>query len=950
MKALCILLSLILPCINVLSQEGLGLNPPGMKWRKIETPAGAIIFPRGMDSLAFRTAALVHFQRENDSSLVSSQITQTVPQIIQNQSVLPAGFSTPAPWRNEYYVTPPANMFLGPVLWNDAMVLHEYRHAQQFSMANQGLTWPYKILFGQTGWLLNTLITQPLWFREGDAVLAETLFTNGGRGRLPSFHMEYRALRLAGYRYSYEKAHYTSLRDFVPNPYRIGYYMVTKARRNYSNDFWNKVLIDTHRKKGIFYPFSRSLKTFTGYTTKQFYDKTVTELDSAFVSSDRELHLTNSQEIADPDTKKYTNYRLPQIIGRDSIVVLKSSLDMIPTFYLVTSSGRERKLFSPGRYTEDHMTMVAENAKMVWAESGFHERYINKDFSIIKIHDLKSGNTRKLTSRTRYFSPSLSKDGRKIFVTETDYLNRYFHLVLNAHDGAVLSRKANADGMFLSHPRWTNDNRHVVCVAVSEKGNALVKINTETGSMEVLISNTTVPISRPFPAEEHIYFSAGRNGINNIYALEASSRNIYQVTSVRFGAFEPVVSADGSKLIFSEYTADGYRIKEMVIDTSAWIQRVLNPTNVSDFFLDGLLNVQEKNITDTTILRRYEVKKFNALTEGLLNFYGWIVLPNSPEYGVEFYTQNIMSTLRGTVGGLYNTNENRFRYYARATYAAWYPVIELEYNKGNRNTALITTLDEQQEPFDQSWREDVLSAGVRLPFRLTQGTHNTALSIEGRYEHFDVGLLDTTDNNNILARSTFHAFKSAAIFSRTKLQAPQQFNPQWGQVLELNFREGYDVEASRVEGNALLYFPGLFRTHSLNFRGSYKKEKVVNAYRFADDFVMPRGYESFPFEKIVVASANYQFPVLYPDLSLGSVAFIQRLRWNVFYDHAVGTLNEDEITMRAPGTELYIDLRLFRLVQMTVCMRYNVVSEMTDPLSPDVLPFQFLVTRFELLN
>src|SRR5688572_8523178 len=280
----------VLFCLSLLpvfGQEGIGLNPPGMRWKQIQTPSGRIIFPDGMDSLAARAAMLTTYQRNNDDALAGSRTTQRIPQIIQNQSTLPAGFSTPAPWRNEYYITPPANMFLGPVLWSDAMGLHEYRHAQQFSMANQGLTLPYKIVMGQTGWLLNTLITQPLWFREGDAVLAETILTKGGRGRLPSFNMEYRALRLAGYHYNYEKAHFNSLRDFVPNPYRIGYYMVTKARRDYGNDSWNKVLVDTYTKKGFFYPFSRSLQKFTGNSTKEFYYKTVSELDSVWTSEDK---------------------------------------------------------------------------------------------------------------------------------------------------------------------------------------------------------------------------------------------------------------------------------------------------------------------------------------------------------------------------------------------------------------------------------------------------------------------------------------------------------------------------------------------------------------------------------------------------------------------------------------------------------------------------------------
>jgi hypothetical protein len=951
MKVFCLLILALLTFIQLIAQEGIGLNPPGMKWRKIETPAGKIIFPKGTDSLAYRAATLMNYQRANDSTIAGGDATQRVPHIIQNQSTLPAGFSTPAPWRNEYYVTPPANIFLGPVSWTDALELHEYRHAQQFSMANQGLTWPYKIVMGQTGWLLNSLITQPLWFREGDAVLAETIFTHGGRGRLPSFHMEYRALRLAGYHYDYEKAHYTSLRDFVPNPYRIGYYMVTTARRNYGNDIWYKVLLDTYQKKGFIYPFSRSLKKFTGKTTKEFYHKTTVYLDSLWVNEDRKLLLTNAIHISNPKQKKYTNYRYPQFIGENKLVVLKSSFDLIPTYYLLSANGEEEKLFSPGRYTDDHATLVAENGKMVWAESGFHERYINKDYSIIKTHDINSGKTRKLSSKTRYFSPALSKDGTKVIATETDFANKYYHVILDANTGKLISRRANPGNVFLSHPRWMHDNIHVVCISISEKGNAIVKLNTQRGSMEILVPYTDMPLSRPFATNEHIYFSAGRDGINNIYALDLSRQIIYQVTSVRFGAFEPVVSPDEKKLVYTEYTADGYRVMEMELDPATWRQVVLESVNDQHYFLKDIPTAEEKNITDTSASpEHYRVQKFTALTEGLFNFYGWLVLPNIPEYGVELYTQNIMSTLRGTAGVLYNTNENRFHYYARVTYAAFYPVIELEYNYGNRHTSMMATEDRGVEPFDQPWREEVISGGVKFPFRLTQGTHNTTLSVEGRYERYHVDLLDTANTEMVLSGTDFNAVRSKFVFSRLKMTAVQHFNPQWGQLLDVEFREGSDGDAQRFQSDLTLYFPGLFRTHSLNFLGSYKKEKTVNAYRFTDDFVMPRGYKAFPFEHILLVSANYQLPVLYPDLSLGSVAFIQRLRWNVFYDYAIGNLNDGKMTMQTPGTELYADFRLFRLFQMSICFRYNFTHESTDDPSPEVVPFQFLVTRFELLN
>jgi hypothetical protein len=940
---------LIVNSIYAFSQEEIGLNPPSMKWRQINTPSGKIIFPEGMDSIAFRAAWLTDYQRDNDSAISGKRITRKVPQIIQNNSVLPAGFSTPAPWRNEYYTTPPANMFLGPVSWTDAMMIHEYRHTQQFDMASRGFTIPYRVVMGQTGWLFNSLMTQPLWFREGDAVTAETNFTRSGRGRLPSFHMEYRAMRLAGYHYNYEKIHFTSYRNFVPNPYRTGYYMVTKARRDYGNDIWNRTLEGTYHRKGFFYPFSRSLKDITGYSTKDFYNKTVNELDSLWLVQDREIKPVSSREVSHQDAKKYTSYRFPQYLQDGSVITLKSGLDLIYTYYIIRD-GKESRLFSPGVYTDDHNTLVAEKDKMVWAESSYDERWINKDYSIIKLFDFKTRKTKKLSSGTRYFSPAISSDGKKIFVTETDKLNNYYWLILDAADGKVLQRTANPDRLFLSHPRWTEDNQNVVCIAVSDKGNAIVRLNTISKNLTYVTGFTFSPMSRPYSHDNYIYFSAGYTDVTNIYAAEISTGKIFQVSSVRFGAFEPAVSQDGRKMLFSEYTEDGYRVKEMELNPETWKELAEQPENQLSYFRNKTETSEEHSVTEhIPANKNFAVKKFNTFTNGFLNFYGWLVLPNIPEYGVEVYTRNIMSTMKGTAGILFNTNENTLHYYAKASYAALYPVIEFEYNRGNRRADLIFSDISEIKPYRQPWREQKISAGLKFPFRLTQGTHLTNLSIGGMFEKLNVNFLDTSDSKLSRLDQNFNALLGNFSFSRLKTVARQQVKPAWGQVIQLDYRKGTDVSAERLQVNSQLYFPGLFRTHSLNLRAAYKKEAVVNAYRFNDNFIMPRGYKTYPFEQITLASVNYELPVIYPDIALGSVAFIQRIRTNFFYDYAAGSLKNRQHQLNSAGTDFFADLRLFRLFQTTLGFRFNYAKSFEGQYAAPVY-FQFLVTRFELAN
>lgn len=939
-------LFLLITVHTTFAQNNIGLNPPSIHWKQIHTPTGRIIFPRGLDSIAFRAAGIMNYERIHDSTISATGNTRHVPVIIQNQSTLPAGFSTPAPWRNEYYITPPQNLFLGPVPWMDGLVAHEYRHTQQFSVAHSGFTLPYQILFGETGWLLNTLFSQTLWLREGDAVLSETILTKGGRGRLPAFNMEYRALLVSGIHYGYEKGNYpSSFKDFVPNPYRIGYYMNTKARRDFGDDVWKNVLNDVYHKKGFIYSQSRAMQKYTGMGTKQFYDATIKELDSIFKHTDATLQLTPARNVIAEEPHVFTSYKFPQYLPDGSLVSLKSALNEIYTYFKITPDGKEKKLFSPGIYSDDQITTVVEGNLMTWCESSFSARWINKDYSIIKMYDFETGKTRKITSKTKYFSPAPSHDGQKIIAVKMDEIGTYSLLVLDSKKGDVLKELPNPENVNYVQPRWMEDDRHIVTLALTAKGVAIVIIDPESGMTETVLNYTSVDVTRPFPKGDYIYFTAGYSGIDNIYAIRLIDKKIFQITSSRFGAFEPAVSPDGKKLVYSDYSANGYRIKEITLDPSAF--KVKDANISSDIkFHEKIMSESGKDLSAVSFPPKYDVTKYHALTDGLLNIYGWFPIPFPPEYGAEFYTQNIMSTLRATLGILYNTNENNPHSYLRLTYAALYPEVEAQYEYGlNRNgkNYLSSTMGINSI----HWTENIVSAGLRFPFRLTQGTHITSLSLGGFFQYYDVTDRDTLADIPMTDHFFFYALTPELRFSRLKVQARQQVKPRWGQTLNASYISAINSEPERLLVVSQLFFPGIIKTHSLNFSLSYKQEKVIDIYRFKDDFIMPRGYKPYPFETQYSAYINYELPLWYPDIAAGPVLFFQRFRLNLFYDLSQGKVNHTQDLLSSTGAELFADIRLFRLFRTTMGVRYSYTF---NSQFEKTMPVQFLVTLFELAN
>ncbi|MDX5347118.1 MAG: hypothetical protein LPJ89_04995 [Hymenobacteraceae bacterium] len=946
LKTTALLLFFCLTVLAALAQEQIGLNPPSLKWRQISAPAGRIIYPAGLDSLAFKAAGIMAWQRHHDSTLVGSGKTKRIPTILQNQSAMPAGFSTPAPWRNEFYITPPQNLFTGPTPWLTYLTTHEYRHTQQFHMANKGTVLPFKILMGQTGWLLNALVNQPLWFREGDAVVTETALTNAGRGYVPRFHMETRALLLSDIPYSYELFNYpASYKVFIPNPYRLGYYMVNKARRDFGSEIWNKVIYDTHHSLPV-YAFTRSLKKNTGNSPSMLFRETMQQLDSLWQKTDDTITLTEAKILTKTGKTNYTNYRFPHYLSDGSIIALKDALDEIRTFYLISPDGAAEKLFPYGIYTDDHIMFAGAGNLIAWAEASFDERWINQDYSIIKTYNITTGETKKLTSKTRYFAPSPSPDGSKIAAVHVDESGRNSLIILHAETGNLLQEWHTQNNAYPVHPRWTEDGKSIIALEVTAKGNRLVEVNAETGTTNVLLPFTDVPLSRPVPVGDYVYFSGGFTGIDNIYAYHRLTGKVYQVTSVRFGAYEPAVTADGKKLLYSSYTANGYRLEETELNPQNWVELPINSYSEHGLIKQLLSTEEPINLAAAAFTNEYHVKKYNTFTDGLFNIYGWFPTIGNNQYGLDFYTRNIMSTLRGTIGAFYNSNENTLGSKINLTYAALYPVLDLEAGIRTRHRAEIREAKET-EVREQEFTERYISAGVRFPFRLTQGKYFTNMEVSAGAGRYLISILDSLDQETVSGKTEFNSYLTGFTFSRLLQRARQQVQPRWGQTIRLEYQKAIHASPERLIAEAGLLFPGLARTHSLNFNGTWKKESVQLTYRFADNRVMPRGFHPDPFRRIAIVSSNYELPLWYPDIPLGPVAFIQRFRTNLFYDHAWVKLVEKEGELNSVGAELHIDLRLLRLFSSSIAFRYSysLSNKLAEP-----VPFQFIVTRFELAN
>ncbi|PWJ40907.1 TolB-like translocation protein [Sediminitomix flava] len=952
-------------------QSSLGLNPHSQKWRQINTDIVRVIYPVGQEAAAQRVVNLSHYLAERDKQTIGEKV-EKLDIILQQNTTNANGFVGLAPFRSELFLTPSQFGFTGSGNWLDLLTIHEYRHVQQVSNVKVGLTKGLSYVFGENGWLLGKSLGVPAWFSEGDAVLTETLLTTAGRGRMPEFDMEYKSLLLSGKNYNYEKAVSGSFKDYVPNHYNLGYYLVTNARREFGEDIWGKVLYETGKYKGLVWPFSRSLKRNIGYSTPQYYRKTMDQLSNDWKREAPKMTVTsfNSEK-----KKTFTSYTQPNFSNEDVIITLKSGFNQIPAFYAVTAN-EEYFLTYPGFQASTNNSFSYRKGYLVWSEQRYDLRWGQKDYSVVMLYDVGQKKKVQLTKETKLFAPDLNASASQIVAAEANEQMQYTLVILDTN-GQEIKRIPNPENVFFSTPRWI-DETNVIVVGQKDQKMSLLKVDTELGTMENITSWDVAHLSNPYPSEGYVYYSSSYTGVNNIFAVSLSDKEIYQLTDDALGAFYPTVSKSGSKLAYSNFTVDGYNLQMNPIEKDSWKKYQSNQPSTLDFYRPLL--AQETNVLDSIPSNEYESKNFRKTTS-LINPHSLELFGSPPYYTASILLDNTFTTFSGEVGYLFNSNEREGGFYGTLTYGEWFilPQLSGQMNMDRSRTEAFVAYSQSNLPENpavavlqsREWEQDQIGLGFVMPLNLTKGNYFSNLTLSASYDQ--IFLNYPTD---ILSDRPFEDENIGSIdfeldWYRQQRRALQHIYPRWGQSLSLSYQKALngDVNSYQFKADAKFFFPAFMKTHNLTLDLNYMNEPFVGQYKYSDTFRYARGYGAQLFDQIGRAGLTYTLPVWYPDIAISSLAFIKRIYLNGFFDmmynqldpirvsdigvdvrhgrndpsnggseqslnNATIDFSSTEHLRKSVGADVIFDFKAFRLVDMQVGFRYSYLLDNGPLLNP----------------
>ncbi|MFT7299287.1 MAG: hypothetical protein ACI9WO_002111, partial [Sphingobacteriales bacterium] len=772
----------------------IGQNPPSLNWKSIETENFEILFPESFEKKAQETAnALEKIYLYGGLSLNNEPNQFTI--ILQNQPAIANGFVMLAPRRSEFFVLPPENQNASD--WVQTLALHEFRHMVQMDKTKQGFTKKVSQVLGEEATIGLFGITLPPWFYEGDATVIESALSNAGRGRNPDWDILFKVQIIENGPFSYQKASFGSYKDEISDHYRLGYHIVQFGRNVYSESLWSNVMDRTAQKPYIPFAFSNALKKETGFKSHKFYEAA---MGAQRIQWQQELNISNStfsNHFPIDSSKSFTNYNKLVPTESDHVVVIKSGIDQTPEVTLISTTGRETKLFGLP-YQTNEKDFHYSSGSLVWNEIRYDPRWQYRTYSVLMRKNLLTGEKNQLTKKSRISGPSLSPRADKIVYVNTEVDYSFKLKLVDAVSGDTLITFNNPDNYFLQDPIFSNDST-IISIISNSSGKGIIGYTLGDKNPKIILNPIALNIENISSHENWIVFNSNQNAVSQIFGINVITNQIIQLSNSPYGAIEPIISKNGETLYFSEFTINGYRpaykafTPEKGLEQASLLQYTSKDLKVS-VAQEKAGNIL-KNIPDKT----FDVKNYSQL-KNLFYFHSLTPYSGNSDptniqnigLGLQLKTNNKLSTMGGSVYYLFNPEFFTHTVGGEVAYKGFYPVISFsaENTEGftlNNSPAGLALPGKDRKI--ATWRETNSALQVSVPLNFTSGVWSRLLNISTSVRYTERYNIENVINRENFTRIIPPFVQFSATGGANMRTAKRDLRPKFGQNFSIFYGE-----------------------------------------------------------------------------------------------------------------------------------------------------------------
>ncbi|HZG23246.1 MAG TPA: hypothetical protein VEZ17_01640, partial [Chitinophagaceae bacterium] len=671
------------------------------------------------------------------------------------------------------------------------------------------------------------------------------------------------------------------------------------------DEIWRKVTHDAAAYKGLLYPLQRAVKQNTGVNYRVFRQEAL-----EFFKSQPG---TTRQKNTESPVHFVADEEYPAFINDSAIIFVKTSYRRVPSF-VIREGNREMKLRVSDVSLDKYFSY--RNGRIVYASFRPDLRWGWKDYSDLNILDVKTGEQRRITPRSKYFSPDISADGQTIVAVKVDPGGKSALHLLDGASGKKLAALPNPSNLFYTYPKFLNDTAVVTAVRDTMGLMSMALVNLAGNKTEFLTPFSYNVLGFPFVFNDTLYFTAANNNVDRLFAYTLASKQLFRLVTPNnqdiTGDYQPAVSP--TRIAWTHFTSTGYRLEQVDKSGLGWesISKEEFSEPPPDFGLSSINNNPAGQFSGNV---QMPVTRYPR-SYRLVNFHSLQPLVNDPVYMFSLIGENVLNTLQSELFFSYNRNEQYKQAGFNAAYGGWFPYISggVNYTMDRRG------LYRNQRIY---WDEWEVRGGLNLPLNLSKGRLFTSLNagsdIVYNQPNFKGVFKDSLGNRSFAYLNNFLSFRNQV------QQARQHIYPRFAQSLSLNYKKAVsNYNSHQFLVNGYLYLPGFSVNHSLVLNLAYQQKDTLNQRSFSNNFPFSRGYNSENFYRMTKAGLNYHFPLCYPDAGFGNMIYLLRLRANLFYDHTV--LRDSRLnsaTFRSVGTEVFFDTKWWNQLPLSLGLRYS---------------------------
>lgn len=928
----------------------LGDDPGGTKWQQLSTPSYDVIYPRGMDSLAFDYA--FNLEKYRPLSLWGmSAVGKRMPVILHPYNATPNGMVMWAPKRIEMLTTPDGYS-PSAVPWSRHLAIHESRHIGHINNFTESVFKPFNWLFGQQAAGLFFGLYQNTFMYEGDAVVTETVLSEGGRGREARFLSYYMAAFDNGDFRNRDRWIVGSYRHYTPDNYAYGYLLnsyIIYLTGDYG--YYGKILETIRRRPYIPWVNNYAYKKVTGKTKRELHREAVglyTEIWKE-AASGRPEATESRMTVKEP--RRYTEYSGGTQGYDGKIYYVKHSLHQPYVLVSVDSCGKERKII-PFSYNASRLSSAPGGTTLYWTEAVSDERWSLKESSDIFSYDLKEKRKRRLTRGERFWNTAVSDDGKYLATTEYAADGKYFLVVLNAEDGKTACRLRLPRGIRFTESVWAEDG--IYSLGITDRGMGIWETpvyRTDSCKAEIIVLGETrgflpeeyVNLSEIGKYENNIMYVSDRDGVNDLYGTDIATGETRRFLSTPYGMESYVFDTAGRKLYFSKLGTKGYLPhvslgdgKTLPVTDCIW----RNPIT------EKITRTARSQIPDSLFAREPDTSSFVKKRYGkaghIFNIHSWApfyfdtdnlrtlsfdALNETASIGAAVWSQNHLGTAQAMLGYFYKNKRHGGAF--RFTYSGLYPVIELNAKFNSRafirNTVDLIEKETSSTMSESPYRDPSLqiSLSAYVPFAFNYGGWSRGLipQVSAGFSNDRYEIITAIDGGKMYERYRYAVNFTASLRYYQMRQTPvAAVYPEYGFGIEAGLAGTGNMRryiGDRVYGYVYGYLPGIanqgIKLSVLHVRDLQEKPLAIGSISLAPRGLSGNAQALFNPSCGTLATADYAAPVYLGDISIPGILYFKRAVLTPFFDIAFNHDREDGGECFSAGSDITFEVHILNL-------------------------------------